>query len=88
MLGQKFVEHNLLFMAPIRFPGNCPLEECPIRFHPRSVTHLAEGGGAALCDLRLQHPDELAQLHAVVQLLHEELRPHLLSWTRQSEKTR
>lgn len=42
------------------------------------LTHLAECRGATLGDLRLQDADKLAELHAVVELLHEELGPHLL----------
>lgn len=57
-----------------------PLHESPSYSGRVRLTHLAELGGAALGDLALQHADELAQLHAVVQLLHEELRSHLLAW--------
>ena len=49
-------------------------------FHRCRLTHLAESGGAALGDLGLQRADKLAQLHAVIQLLHEELCSHLLAW--------
>lgn len=43
------------------------------------LTHLAEHRRAALGDFGLQHADELAELHAVVELLHEELSSHLLT---------
>lgn len=44
------------------------------------TSHLAERRGAALGHLGLQDADELAKLHAVVQVLHEKLGSHLLSW--------
>lgn len=46
------------------------------RFH---LTHLAESRRADLGDFVLQDSDESAELHAVIQLLHEELSLHLLS---------
>ena len=60
---------------------SCPLGRVSELFSSRCrVTHLAERRGAALGDLGLQHADQLAQLHAVVQLLHEKLCSHLLPW--------
>ena len=59
---------------------SCPLDDRPSYFHRCCLTHLAERGGAALGDLGLQHADKLAELHAVVQLLHEKLCSHLLAW--------
>lgn len=45
---------------------------------PSYVTHLAECRGAALGDLGLQRANKLAELDAVVELLHEELGSDLL----------
>lgn len=38
---------------------------------------LVELRGAALGHFGLQHSDQFTQLHAVIQLLHEELRSHV-----------
>lgn len=40
---------------------------------------LAKRRGAALSDLSLQHTDKLAELHTIIQVLHESLGSHLLS---------
>lgn len=53
-----------------------------VYFLPSCLTHLAESRGAALGDLCLQHANEAAELDAVVELLHEELGPDLLIWSR------
>lgn len=62
---------------------SCPLDCRPSYFHHCLVTHLAERGRAALGDLGLQHTDKLAQLHTIIQVLHENLGSHLLSWKRE-----
>lgn len=46
--------------------------------HLSSGEELAELRRAALGNLRLQHADKLAELHAVIQLVHKKLGSHLL----------
>lgn len=49
-------------------------------------THLAQRRRATLGNLGLQRANELAELHAVVQLLHEKLGSHLLAWRQRPDK--
>lgn len=58
---------------------NCPLDDNPTYFRGCLLTHLAECRGAALGDLRLQHANQFTELHAIIELLHEKLRSHLLA---------
>ena len=61
------------------------LQMSPPPLHGCWLTDRAERRGAAHRHLGLQRADQLAELHAVIQLLHEELCSHLLACTTQDK---